>query len=78
MADIGVGGGASKVLGCGFWMVGDSVVVERSGTAADLWTAGGDNLEVWRDSFGLWGGTGLDDGMTDIIASATCLRSSDM
>ena len=36
MADIGVGGGASKVLECGFWIVGDSVVVETSETAADL------------------------------------------
>ena len=36
MADIGVGGGASKVLGCDCWIVGDSVVVEKSGTAADL------------------------------------------
>ena len=52
MADTGVGGGASKLLGCGL-IVRGSVVVEKSGTAADFWTAGGDNMEVWRDSFGL-------------------------
>ena len=51
--------------------------VERSETAVDLWTSGGDNVEVWRDSFGLLGAAGLEDGMTDSIASATCLRNSD-
>ena len=63
--DIGVGGGASK-----------TVVLRMEGDSPA--TAGEDNLEVWRESFGLLGATGLDDGITDSIAPATCLRSSDM
>ena len=35
-------------------------------------------MEVWRDSFGLFGAADLVDGMTDSIASATCFRSSDV
>ena len=78
MADVGVGGGASKTLACVFRTVGDSVEVEGSVTTVDLWTAGEDNVEVWRDSLGLLGAAGLDDGMADSIAPATCRRSSDI
>ena len=78
MADVGVGGGASKTLACVFWIVRDSVDSEGLVIAADLCIAGKDNAEVWRDSLGLLGAAGRDDGMTDSIAPATCLRSSDM
>ena len=79
MVDVGVGGGASKTLACVPRILGDSAEAERSVIAADLWTAGEDNVDVWRDSFGLLGAAGLDDGMADSIAPATtCLRSSDM
>ena len=77
MADVGVGGGASKALAWVFRFVGDSVEAEMPMTVADLGSAGGANVEVWRDSFGLLGAAGLVDGMTDNIAPAT-FRSSDV
>ena len=78
MADVGVGGGASKSLAWMFRILGESVEKERPVTAADFWSAGEGNVEVWRDSFGLLGAAGLADGMTDSIAPATCLRSSEV
>lgn len=64
MADVGVGGGASKTFAWVFRNVGGSVEAERLMNAADLGTAGEDNVEVWRDSLGLLGAAGLVGGMT--------------
>ena len=78
MADVGVGGGASKSSAWMLRIVGEWVEAERGATAADVGTAGEGNIEVWRDSFGLLGAAGLADGIIDSIAPATCFRISDV
>lgn len=46
MADVGVGGGASKALAWVLRFVGDSAEAEMPMTAADLGSAGAANVEV--------------------------------
>ncbi len=70
------GGGASKVFTCVFQAVGESVEISRDEPSP---FGGGDSgMAVCKESFGLLGGGGLVDGITDNMAPATCFRNSDM
>lgn len=75
MADVGVGGGASKAFTWAFRNMGDSVHADRPRFPPSLGLACCEEMEVCRDSFGLLGGGGLVD--TESIAPATCFRSSE-
>ena len=78
MADVGVGGRASKMFALVIRIVGDSVEAERPAIGAEFRTAGTGNVEVWRDNLGLLGTAGLIDGVTDSNVPATCFRSSEV